>query len=338
MNRPSARFCLFLAALLVSINAVGQEEATDQHNTMAEGLKAFDEGKYESAAELLLEDLKSNPWPTSAYYAGLSLEKLGRLLEAAKLYQEALDLEPPTEPAEVAQMQERAQEKAKKQLAEVKKRIPSLTLRLEGAAPEDVAVTVDDVRVPTSSLGQRMPLDPGSHRVEGRCGDEVVKPPAVKLDEGAKQQLVLEFECGKPKPAGAPKSAPAPKPVEAEPKAESGSNRSTVRTLGWIAVGAGSAGVALWGAAGAVGLVRLRSLRDEGCDEGSHCYPSQRQDVDRYRLVRTLSTIGFYAGVPLLAVGAGTLLWTSGRAEEGAQTAGVSAWVGPGSAGLSGRF
>ncbi|MBN1607003.1 MAG: tetratricopeptide repeat protein [Polyangiaceae bacterium] len=334
MNRLYSRCCLFLAALLVSINAVGQEEATDQHNTMAEGLKAFDEGEYESAAQLLLEDLKRNPWPTSAYYAGLSLEKLGRLLEAAELYQKALDLEPPTDPAEVAQMQKRAQEKAKKQLAEVNRRIPSLTLRLEGAAPQDVAVTVDDVPVPASSLGKPVPLDPGRHHVRGRCGDEVVKPPAVKLDEEAKQEIVLRFECGKPKPAGAPK--PPRKLPEAERNGESSSN--SVRTLGWIAVGAGSAGVALWGAAGTFGLVRLRSLKDEGCDESSHCYPSQRKDVDRYRLARTLSTVGFYAGVPLLAVGAGTLLWTSGRAEGGAETASVSAWMGPGSAGLSGRF
>ena len=338
MNRLCSCFCLFLAALLVSIHAFGEEEATDGNERMAEGLKAFDDGKYESAAKLLLEDLKSNPWPSSAYYAGLSLEKLGRLLEAAKLYRKALDLELPTDPIEVTQMQKRAQQKAKEQLAEVNKRIPTLTLRLEGAPPAKVAVTVDDVLLPASSLGKPRPLDPGSHRVEGRCGDEVVRPPAVKLDEGAEQQLVLEFECDKPKPAAAPKASPPPAPPEAEPKVESSSKTSTVRTLGWIAVGAGSAGVALGVTAGAVGLVRLSSLRDEGCDESSHCYPSQQEDVNSYQLLRTLSTVGFYVGVPLLGVGTGTLLWTSGRGEGGTETASVSAWAGPGSVGLSGRF
>jgi hypothetical protein len=338
MNRLCSRFCLFLAALLVSIHAFGEEEATDGNERMAEGLKAFDEGKYESAAKLLLEDLKSNPWPSSAYYAGLSLEKLGRLLEAAKLYRKALDLELPTDPIEVTQMQKRAQQKAKEQLAEVNKRIPTLTLHVEGAPPAKVAVTVDDVLLPVSSLAKPRPLDPGSHRVEGRCGDEVVRPPAVKLDEGAEQELVLEFECDKPKPVAASKAPPPPEPPKAEPEVESSSKTSTVRTLGWIAVGAGSAGVALGVTAGAVGLVRLNSLRDEGCDESSHCYPSQQEDVDSYQLLRTLSTVGFYVGVPLLGVGTGTLLWTSGRGEGGAETASVSAWVGPGSVGLSGRF
>lgn len=327
MTTASSLFCPLAVALLVSANALGQADPRSQSDTMVDGLQAYDKGQHGLAAQLLREDLKSNPWPTSAYYAGHSLEQLNKLVEAAELYQQALDLVPPAGTEEYEEMQKRAQENAEQRLTEVKERIPRLTLRLDGASPEQVTVTVDDAAVPASSLGQSMPMNPGRHQVVGRCGHEVVEPPPVTLAERQREELVLRFECGRPKPL--------PKPM-APPEPERRSSATTGRTLGWVAVGAGSTGVALWAVTGVMGLVKLRSLRDEGCDENSHCYPSQEKGVDSYKSLRTGSTMGFYVGLPLLAAGVGTLVWTSPRRERGAQS--VTAWVGPGSAGVSGRF
>jgi hypothetical protein len=294
---------------------------------MTAGLEAYEKGQYELAARLLREDLKNNPWPTSAYYAGVALEQVGKLVEAAELYQEALDLVLPVGEEEYEQMQKRAQGEAKQRLAQVKGRIPHLTLRLEGASPEQVTVTVDDASVPPSFLSQPLPLNPGSHQVVGRCGQEVVKPPPVTLAERQREKLVLRFECGRP--------APSPKPM-APPEPEKSSGASTGRTFGWVAIGVGSAGVAFGAVTGAMGLVKLGRLKDEGCDDNGHCFASQREDVDRYKLLRTWSTVGLYVGVPLIAAGVGLLVWTSPRQEQG--TGSVAAWIGPGSAGLSGRF
>jgi hypothetical protein len=327
MTRATCLFGSLALALLVSVNALAEEGPKSQSDTMTQGLEAYEKGQYELAARLLREDLKSNPWPTSAYYAGAALEQLGKLVEAAELYQEAIDLVLPTGTEEYQVMQKRAQEDARRRLAQIRKRIPHLVLQLEGASPEQVTVTVDDAEVPASTLSQPVPLDPGSHQVVGRCGQEVVKLPPVTLAERQRQKLVLRFQCGRPAPSPASK-APA--------QADKGSSGSTGRTLGWVAVGVGSAGVAFGAVTGAMGLVKLRRLKDEGCDDGGHCYPSQREDVDSYQSLRTWSTVGFYVGVPLIAAGVGILVWASPHQEQGAGS--VTAWLGPGSAGLSGRF
>jgi hypothetical protein len=339
MTRACSFFCPLAVALLLGANALAEGSSTTPSDKMASGLEAYEKGQYEAAAQLLRDDLKSNPWPTSAYYAGQSLEHLGKLVQAAELYQQALDLVPPAGTAEYDQIQKRAQEDARQRLAEIKERIPRLTLRLEGASSERVTVTVDGTSVPTSSLDEPLRLNPGSHQVVGRCGEEVVEPPAVKLAEKQQDELVLRFQCERPTPAAAPAptstSTPKAAPV-APPPPEQGSGASTGRTLGWVAVGVGSAGVALWGVTGVMGWLKLRTLKDEGCDQNSHCYPSQEDGVGKYKLLRTLSTAGFYVGVPLLAVGVGTLVLThrSQQSDAGA----VTAWVGPGSAGISGRF
>ena len=73
------------------------------------------------------------------------------------------------------------------------------------------------------------------------------------------------------------------------------------------------------------------SCPNDKCVEGS----SGADDVDAFRSLRTVSTVGYVIGA--IGVGAGVTLWlTAPKPAE--KTARVGAWVGPSSAGLRGAF
>jgi hypothetical protein len=72
------------------------------------------------------------------------------------------------------------------------------------------------------------------------------------------------------------------------------------------------------------------------CADQSAVSRAESLDNDA-RSARTLSIVGFVAGGVGVAAGV-TLLVLSGHHQEKATTSMVTPWVGPGSAGVSGRF
>ena len=66
---------------------------------------------------------------------------------------------------------------------------------------------------------------------------------------------------------------------------------------------------------------------------GTVCTSNERAQVDSYSQMRTLSTVGFVAGAVGLGVGT-TLLLTTPKPKK----AGMSAWLGIGSVGVTGSY
>jgi hypothetical protein len=141
-------------------------------------------------------------------------------------------------------------------------------------------------------------------------------------------------------PAALPAApTPAPTAAEAAPAANPPPDTTTgsggaQRTLGWVGIGVGGAGILLGGVTGVMMISKQGELDDDGCVNG-HCYADQADAVDSYNSLRTLSTIGFAAGV--LAGGTGlVLLLTAPNQAASAPT--VQAGVGVGSAWVGGSF
>ena len=90
--------------------------------------------------------------------------------------------------------------------------------------------------------------------------------------------------------------------------------------------------------ASGVTAVAGESIRADACNERNECPWDKKDDYDTYESLRTWSTVTFYAGLPVLAAGVGALVWDRYQQAHAPKDQGVTAWVGFGSVGLSGRF
>jgi hypothetical protein len=105
---------------------------------------------------------------------------------------------------------------------------------------------------------------------------------------------------------------------------------SSRRTIGFIGIGVGAAGVALGGIAGGIAVSKKGDLEGK-CGSSLACGSAYAGDVSSYNTARTISSVGFIAGGVLVAAGA-VLVFTAPK------KAPVAAYVGPASAGIGGEF
>jgi hypothetical protein len=250
--------------------------------------------------------------------------KTGKLVEASERYGEVTRLK--VQPGQQEDVQKRAQADAAQERAALQPRVPTLRVKVEGAEPKAVEVTVEGVKVPTPLLAAPRPTNPGKRVVRGRLGARVVTE-EVTLAEGESRAVILKFGAEPTLPAG-----PTPAKVEPQPPADPGAAPgSGQRIAGYVGLGVGGAGLVLGTVMGLVAGHKKSTLETEGC-LGTHCYPTQQGDVDSYNSMRTVSTVGFIVGGVGIAAGV-TLLLTAPSRKEG-----VALWIGPRSAGLGGSF
>jgi hypothetical protein len=237
-------------------------------------------------------------------------------------------------------------------------RIPSVVIRIEGAAAAAVKLTLDGAGLPSEVVGDQQPLNPGKHRIEGKANEEVV---AVEVTVGQSETKTVTLRF-KPVSATAAAPAPAPAPADAStptdaatPGTESPSEAAVSSTppepapvgrdsgssrkfLGWSAIGLGAAGLVTGVVAGAAALSKKGTLDDSGACRDDKCLRSSMQStLDQYGTFRTVSSIGFIAGGALSAVGI-VLLVTAPSGDAGSARTGT--WLRVSSTGVTagGRF
>jgi hypothetical protein len=323
----------------------------------------FDAGKFEEAGSKFQRAYEIAKVPTLAVWAARALVKRGKMVAASELYRQAALLAP--NDLWVGNTQQQAQADAERELAELQPRIPKLRIRVDGAAANDIELTVDGARIATALLGIDLPTDPGKRHVVGKRGAEVVEQ-TVDLAEGERKETVVKFnpvapvvaQPGKPaeafpapqmvvQPAASPPGVntaaalvpearrrdglvTTPVPALAETPSAAPNSQSQ-RTWGWVVAGVGAAGL-LTGAVTGIVVMSNTSLRND-CPNGG-CASSKSGSVDTYNLMRNISTAGFIVGGVGAAVGVSLLLWTP-RHESDSR---MALWLGPSSAGVKGAF
>jgi hypothetical protein len=320
--RHGLRFSLL--AMLCVAPAWGQIDAarTTAREIAKQGLAAYDNGQYAEALDKLSRAYQIVRVPTLPLFMARTSVKLGKLIEASELYLEATRLAV-TEGDVIGQLT--AQADAVQERAALIPRIPKIVIQIVGADANAVEVTIDGQQVPSALLQPGQLVNPGTRRVAARMGSaQVVQD--VALAESEQRSVTLTFHA-------APGTATVPTPLSSVPPTTM-DDRSTGRTLGWVAVGAGGAGVLFGGITGVLAVSKRSSLNDGGC-VNNHCYADQKGDVNTYQTLRTLSTVGFAVGIVGAATGV-TLLLTSKPKPQHEPT--VTAMIGIGSAGLAGRF
>lgn len=297
------------------------------------GVKDYQNGDFSAASEKLERAYSVARAPAVGLWSARALAKLGKLVEAAERYLEVTRLDVNTgDPA----IQRKAQVDARKERAELLPRIPSLIISVQGAETSDLQLTLDGNAVPLALVGQTLPVNPGIHVLEGRLGDSKSTDQGT-VEEGGNATLTLTFHPpARPAAESAPpERAPATGAASytlVQTDADGGSARLQ-KTLGWVALSVGGAGLVTSGLTLGLALGKKSDLGDD-CSNG-RCSPTVEDEVESYSTLRTVSTVGAIVGIA--GVGGGlALLLTSKRETE--STSAVVPWIGLGSAGVTGTF
>jgi len=267
-----------------------------------EGINEYQAGNYPSAADKLDRAYRALKVPSLGLWSGRAFEKTGRLVAASERLLEVTRLDPKT--GSDVDVQKKAQADAQTEQAVLQLRIPYLVIELTGAGAAGATVTVNGTAIPSALIGVKRPVDPGSVAVQAQNGDATAANTVV-MAEGETKTVSLELGLG----AGATATAaPPPAGNEGAPpsahdeKEGGGSGR---RVIGWAVFGTGAAGLVVGAVTGGLAMSSKSSMK--GC-EGNACPESERDNVESYNQLRTISTIGFIAGGALAAGGLALVL------------------------------
>jgi hypothetical protein len=317
-----------LALVLLLPGVVSAQEVDDAtrraaRNLGVAGVEAFEAEDYATASDKLDRAYRTLKVPSLGLWSARAFVKLDKLVEAAERYQEVVRLEIAGGDRAV---QQQAQADAALELEKLSMQIPNVIVRVAGADPEKVAVSLDGTPLTAALIGERRPVNPGKHLVRGVAAGQAVDA-EVTLAVGETKPVELRFGTDAP----SAESAATLSEVDSAPAKRTGALR---RTTAFVFVGVGGAGLVLGGVATGLALGKRGSIDDNpNCRiSRNECLQSERALVESYDTWRTISGVGLIGGAVLAAVGVGLLL---SAPQTPAQTALI---VTPGSIVLSSKF
>lgn len=276
----------------------------------ADGISAFQEGNHETALEKLEQAYKLFPVPTLGLWSARSLERAGKWVEAAERYRAASRMSSIIGDAEV---QEDARLAAAQELELLARRIPTLTIRIEGARASDAQVTLNGAPYLSDLLGAPRISNPGTHHVVAVRGTEKVEA-TTELRASEHKALTLRFDA--PTADAARETSPTPSPmprpstaVDSAPGTTTLSRADLVKPLAIGAVSLGVASLAVW----AISSVVTGNQLEECSTLNAEHVCEDQETATAYNTAKTISTIGFWTGLVLTLGGAGTLWFDAAR-------------------------
>jgi hypothetical protein len=351
-----------LAGVLAPRSASAQLSDADKASARAlaqQGQDALDKRDFATAADRFARAGELVHAPTLALGLARAQVGLGKWIAAEETYYRLLH-EPV--PAGAPPAFTKALADARKDLAALEPRVPSVTIVVKGAP--SATVTLDGAALPSAVLGVPRPVDPGKHVVRAEADGFAPGQSTFTVGERKNESVTLTLEHGRATPAvptptptppvvathppiGTPPVVGATPPVgpttpptppegtiegpKPPPAASGGSLR---RTLGFVGLGLGGAGLILGGVTGGLAIPKHNAL-DKACPDGL-CTRAQADAVGNYHLFTTLSTAGFIAGGVIAASGLVLVLTAPRRAAPA--SAGVAPVIGAGFAGAQGWF
>jgi hypothetical protein len=291
-------------AVLTSASPAYAQDASSQDIAQARQLgqqaqAAYDKGDFVESEKLWSAAAKLyTQAPTLTLGLARTQAKLGKVVAAQENYNKIVrewGNNPNPPPAF-----KDAVEAAKNEVGAVSAKVASVTVSVEG--PTNPVVTIDGQTVPVAALGLKRPVDPGSHKVSATADGYKPADATFSVTEGGSAAASLKMEKapgavavvpGGPAPSSGTGAASA-----TEPGADtSGSKGSMNKTLAIVAFGVGGAGLVVGAITGGIALGKAGDLKDK-CGADKSCPPSEQSNVDSYKSVGTISTIGFIvAGV-----------------------------------------
>jgi hypothetical protein len=252
---------------------------------------------------------------------GLALAKAhlaaGHLVEAHDLANEVVHT--PRESGEPAVF-DTARKSAKELDAQLKARIPTLRMKVKGGTI--ARVTIDDVEIPTSTVGDPVPVNPGKHVVLVKGGDGGEAKGEIELAErDAKEiELVLPQHAEAKAPAVkslfTPSSSPAAPPSSTpqlrgfgNDDVDPGQGRRTPLATGLVygGLGVGAVGLTVGLVTGALTLSKAADVKPQ-CDSQGICAPEAKDGLESANTFADIATVATVVGLAGVAVGVVGLL------------------------------
>jgi hypothetical protein len=291
--------------------------------------QAYEAGDHATAQDLFHRAYALVPAPTLSLREARALEKLGRLVEAVEAYVRTTRTRVEASDPEIFQQSIR---EAQDELAQLRPRVPRLKIIVENADSSQLTVTIDGKPLRRELVGVESPIDPGPHAIAASTANGAGATSSVTLKEAENQSIVLRLEAGRA-PVGPAKTHAAGSAGASAAPRDTGSAGGQ-RTWAIVSFGVGGAGLGVGVVTGLMAASR-HSSAEEGCPE-NRCAAgsSAADDVDAFRSLRTVSTVGYV--VAAVGVAAGTALLLTAPKEP--QSGWVSPYLGPGAAGVTGAF
>lgn len=300
---------LFVLASSHTVHAQGDDRARSAARSLAEdGVTALQNGDTNQAVDKLERAYQIVKLPTVGLWAARALVKAGRLVNAEERYVEVTRFAGAPDPK-----QDQAKADAAKEREALLPRIPSVTISIEGAAPNEVAVTLDGEPVLAALIGTAQPVDPKHHVVKATRGSDSVDR-EFDVAEGQKVPVTLKFGAPGAAPTATvlpPAAAPpptTPPPAPSDATADRGSGWSTQRTIGLVVGGAGVVSAVVSGIFTASALSK-KSDSQAYCNGGACTSQTGVSLLDDARSAGNVATITGIAGIAL--VGAGVVLFVT---------------------------
>src|SRR5512138_2723214 len=188
-----------LAATLV-VSEAAEAQAIDDAGRVAaralvkKGADAYNAGHFEEALGHFMEAFVTAKVPTVAVWIAKTHDRLGKLATASEYFESALVMLP--NELWKSDLQTKAQREASTALQVLRPRIPKLKVTFLGADPSEVAISVDNVTVPTNPPESKHLLNPGEHTVTASCrGVSVTQTLTVKEAEERELPLPMPSVC-----------------------------------------------------------------------------------------------------------------------------------------------
>lgn len=268
--------------------------------------------------------------------------KAGRLVAAQETYNKIIrDFgdKPATSPAF-----KDAITAAQNEVGPVSARLGHVTITVEG--PKDPKVSLDGQPMSSAALGLKRPVDPGQHVVKATAdGFKPAEQSFTVAEAGnAEAKLKMVADGSGAAVVAAPTQPAQQEPPKDQPPPSTHGGGSPNRTYALVAFGVGGAGLIVGAVTGFIAMGKHSDLEGK-CPDGK-CPADAQGDVDSYKSMGTISTVGFIVGG--IGVAAGAVLWFTAPKEAAAKAANfatvktkgvtMTPYVGGTEAGITGRF
>lgn len=268
---------------------------------------AHDAGNYAEAEKLWTA--AQNLYPGAATVTlGLARTqtKLGKLVLAQESYNRIIR-EQTSNPSPLPAFKD-ALVSAQNEVGAVSARIANVVITIEGGAANPT-VTIDNQPISAAGLGLKRPIDPGAHVVKAEAPGYKPAEASFQVSEAGLAEAKLKLEKSPDAVAGGAPAGDNQNPAVIDSKKGGG------KTLAYVAFGVGAVGLAFGAVTGILALGKHGDLSDQ-CP-GDKCTSDKQSDIDSYKTMGTLSTVGFIVGG--VGIAAGAVLWFTAPKEGSAK-------------------
>lgn len=338
------RFAIVGATMIAVLSAAGTAGADDEaeaRDQLKQGYTLKQAGNCQDAVPHLARSVELKPTAKALLNLSDCEQRTGDLVAAQAHASRGREMAHQQQDAELVGI-------ADGQLTAIDSRLPRLTIKLAPDAPPNSIVSRDGTPVEGASLGAALPVNPGRHTVSVTATGGRSRRFEVSVAEGERQEVTVdpgpsirearrepEVEPGpKVRPASVAATEKPPLASEATYPREPEETSSPSRVPAYVVLGLGVASLAVGIATGVAADSKHDALASE-CNSQGICPLSAQGDLDAFHSMRTVSTVAYVVGAVGLA--AGGVLWITAPSPHPTH-ASAHVWLGPGLAGVGGRF